>query len=91
MIGEESGEDPVSFSRAFRLDSSFAISASDGSNFSRVPVLLPESLPLPALISSGLFGEPGEEGKLGEDGIPSDTGLIDPIFRLEREIEFDRV
>jgi hypothetical protein len=80
---------PVSFSKAFLRYSSFSLSASAprplGSNFSLAPWF--------GTIFSALLpvaGEAGEEGKLGDVGIPRDTGR-EVSFRLGKEMELERV
>jgi len=84
MTGEN---DPVSFSKARRLYSSFSFSASAprplGSNLSLVPCMALDG-------REPVEGDDGLEGKEGELGIPSETGREDSL-RLGRDIELERV
>jgi len=87
LSGKVGEDDPVSFSSARRLYSSFSFSASAprplGSNLSLVPCMVLEG-------REPVDGEDGLEGKDGELGIPSETGR-DVSLRLGRDIELDRV
>jgi len=87
LSGNIGDAEPVSFSSAFRLYSSFSFSASAprplGSNLSLVPCIM-------LVGRDPLDGDDGLEGKEGELGMPSETGRDDSL-RLGSDMELERV